>query len=97
MHRMEVVMASELAQLGSQTADTPQPETEPEKEDVDFKFNGSIRQNQCYRHHHPEIHPQMRRMSSSLISRAPTKRKTRAVMKNGIQSQNGSSRKKNGR
>ena len=55
IYRMHVAMAPELAQLGSRTADTPQPETEPEKEDMDFKFNGSICQNQGYRHHHPEI------------------------------------------
>ena len=33
-------MASELAQLESRAADVPQPETGPEKEDVDFEFNG---------------------------------------------------------
>lgn len=38
---MEAVMASELAQLESQVTDTPQLETEPEKADVDFQFNGN--------------------------------------------------------
>ena len=44
MYRMEAVMASELAQLESRTTDTLQPETEPEKEDVDFQFNGNVHQ-----------------------------------------------------
>lgn len=35
-------MASELAQLESRTTDTPQAEAEPEREDVDFEFNGSV-------------------------------------------------------
>ena len=42
MYRMEAVMASELAQLESRTTDTL--ETEPEKEDVDFQFNGNVHQ-----------------------------------------------------
>ena len=41
---MEAVMASELAQLESRAADTPQVEDEPEKEDVDFEFNGNTHQ-----------------------------------------------------
>jgi len=41
---MEAVMASEMAQLESRTIDTPQAEVEPEKEDVDFKFNGNVHQ-----------------------------------------------------
>ena len=44
MYRMEAVMTSELAQLESRTTDTLQPETEPEKEDVDFQFNGNVHQ-----------------------------------------------------
>ena len=35
-------MASELAQLESQTTDIPDQEAEPGKEDVDFQFNGDI-------------------------------------------------------
>jgi len=35
-------MASELAQLESRTTDIPQAEAEPEKEDVDFEFNGNV-------------------------------------------------------
>ena len=44
---MEAVMASELAQLESRTASAPQQETGPEKEDVDFEFNGEARLAQC--------------------------------------------------
>lgn len=44
MYRMEAVMASELAQLESRIIDIPQPEVEPEKEDVDFQFNGNVHQ-----------------------------------------------------
>ena len=47
MYRMEAVMASELAQLESRTADTPDQETEPAK-DVDFEFNGNVLLSQGY-------------------------------------------------
>jgi hypothetical protein len=52
---MEAVMASELAQLESRTTDVPRPETEPEKEDVDFEFNGNAHQVHDYPCRHPEI------------------------------------------
>ena len=45
---MEAVMASELAQLESRTASAPQQETGPEKEDVDFEFNGEAHLAQCH-------------------------------------------------
>ena len=96
MCRMEAVMASELAQLESRTTDAPQPETEPEKEDVDFEFNGINQPAQGQLRPHPEIHSQMRRISSNRISRAQTKRKRRAVTESVIPSRNGISRKKNG-
>ena len=40
-------MASELAQLESRTTNAPQQETQPEKEDVDFEFNGEAHLAQC--------------------------------------------------
>jgi len=97
MCRMEAVMASELAQLESRTTDIPQPEAEPEKEDVDFEFNGNTHHTQGRLHPHPEIYPQMRRTSSSRISKAPTRRKKQGVMESGIPLQNGISRKRNER
>ena len=90
-------MASELAQLESRVTDTPQSGAEPEKEDVDFEFNGNIHA-QGRPHPHPEIYPQMRRTSSSRISRAPMmRRKKQAVMESRIPSRNGIFRKMNGR
>lgn len=89
-------MASELAQLESQTTSSSQAEAEPEKEDVDFEFNGNIYQVRDRYHRHSKVLLQMRRISSNPILRAPTKRK-RAVMKNRIPSRNVTFRKKNER
>ena len=41
-------MALELAQLDSRTAENPEQEIEPAKEDVEFEFNGNIHLVQGY-------------------------------------------------
>ena len=41
MYRMEAVMALELAQLESRIPEPSQQEAEPEREDIDFEFNGN--------------------------------------------------------
>jgi hypothetical protein len=93
---MEAVMASELAQLESRTIDVPLEEAEPEKEDIDFEFNGNALLAQGYPHDHSKIDIQMRRTYSSLTLRVPTKRREQAVTKSGILSPSGIFRKKNG-